>query len=391
MKKIAMFIAAAAMVATASAEPRTVITASKAQDNIYVGVNAGALTTVKGDYAFKQFLPEFGIRVGKNFTTVLGVAVEGNAVFNTFGNEGLRNMSKTIVQSVNVYGLATANLSNLFAGYNGQPRAFEVIAVGGFGYGWGFRVSNTDPKNTSYYLTKVGVDFAYNFGSDKQWQVYLEPTMNWRLSDTDKPDFIQYNINNSLVGLKAGVNYKFGCSNGTHNFAKEQLRDQSEIDALNAKINAARAEADAAKASAAAKDAQIAQLKKALADCEAKPAVVKKETKTEAYMPPVVFQVGKSVIDKNQQQTVDLIAKYMKKNANAKLEISGYASPEGDAAKNQALSEARANAVKTMLVNKYKIAADRITTVGKGVMVGEGADDIEAEFKRIALFKDLSK
>jgi outer membrane protein OmpA-like peptidoglycan-associated protein len=108
-------------------------------------------------------------------------------------------------------------------------------------------------------------------------------------------------------------------------------------------------------------------------------------------MPPVVYQVGKSVIDKNQQQTVDLIAKYMKKNKDAKLEISGYASPEGDAAKNQALSEARANAVKTMLVNKYKIAADRITTVGKGVMTGEGSDDIEAEFKRIALFKDLSK
>ena len=388
MKKIAMFIAAAAMVATASAEPRTVITASKAQDNIYVGVNGGALTSVKDNKfgltkAFNTFVPNAGIRVGKNFTTVLGAAVEGTAYFST--NRAYN--TKTFVQAVDVYGLATANLMNLFAGYNGQPRAFEIIAVGGFGHQWGFGFG----QNVSSLVSKVGADFAYNFGSDKQWQVYLEPTMNWALYNTGKADFIQYDINAAGLALKAGVNYKFKTSNGTHNFAIEQLRDQQEIDDLNAKINAARAEADAAKAAAAAKDAQISQLKKALADCEAKPAVVKKETKTEAYMPPVVFQVGKSVIDKNQQQTVDLIAKYMKKNTNAKLEISGFASPEGDAAKNQALSEARANAVKDMLVKKYKISADRITTVGKGVMVGEGADDIEAEFKRIALFKDLSK
>ena len=386
-----MFFAAAAMVATASAEPRTVITASKAQDNIYVGVNAGALTSVKDNLlddkkAFSTFVPEFGIRVGKNFTTVLGVAIEGDATFST--NRSYN--SKTFIQTVDVYGLATANLMNLFGGYKGQPRAFEIIAVGGFGYQWVFRPAGKS-ENVSRYVSKVGVDFAYNFGSDKQWQVYLEPTMNWALDNTGKADFIQYDINNAGLALKAGVNYKFKTSNGTHNFAIEQLRDQQEIDGLNAKINAARAEADAAKAAAAAKDAQIAQLKKALADCEAKPAVVKKETKTEAYMPPVVFQVGKSVVDKNQQQTVDLIAKYMKKNKDSKLEISGYASPEGDAAKNQALSEARANAVKNMLVNKYKIAADRISTVGKGVMAGEGSDDIEPEFKRIALFKDLSK
>lgn len=386
MKKIAMFFAAAAMVATASAEPRTVVTASKAQDNIYVGVNGGAITAVKGETSFKTFSPNFGIRVGKNFTTVLGLAVEGTAYFST---NRVYN-GKTFIQGVDVYGLATANLNNLFAGYKGQPRAFEIIAVGGFGYQWLFRPAGA-PINASGYVSKIGADFALNFGSDKQWQVYLEPTMNWALYNTGKADFIQYDINAAGLALKAGVNYKFKTSNGTHNFAIEQLRDQQEIDDLNAKINAARAEADAAKAAAAAKDAQISQLKKALADCEAKPAVVKKETKTEAYMPPVVFQVGKSVIDKNQQQTVDLIAKYMKKNKDSKLEISGFASPEGDAAKNQALSEARANAVKSMLVNKYKIAADRISTVGKGVMVGEGSDDIEPEFKRIALFKDLSK
>ena len=43
MKKIAMFIAAAAIAVSASAQPRTTITANKAGDNIYVGINGGAI------------------------------------------------------------------------------------------------------------------------------------------------------------------------------------------------------------------------------------------------------------------------------------------------------------------------------------------------------------
>ncbi len=74
MKKIAMFIAAAAIAVSASAQ-RTVVTASKAGDNIYVGVNGGATTWLKGDNSFSAFQPEFGIRVGKNFTTAFGVAL----------------------------------------------------------------------------------------------------------------------------------------------------------------------------------------------------------------------------------------------------------------------------------------------------------------------------
>ena len=49
------------------------------------------------------------------------------------------------------------------------------------------------------------------------------------------------------------------------------------------------------------------------------------------------------------------------------MTISGYASPEGNADFNQKLSEKRAKAVKKILVDKYGINADRITTEGKGV------------------------
>ena len=152
MKKIAMFIAAAAIAVSASAQ-RTVITSSKAGDNIYVGVNGGATTSLVGDDAFSAFQPEFGIRVGKNFTTVLGVALDLGAQMNAH-KSGCVYSNKTFFNGVEANLLGTANLMNLFAGYKGEPRAFEIIALGGFGWGHAF------PSDVDCVNTKLALDFA---------------------------------------------------------------------------------------------------------------------------------------------------------------------------------------------------------------------------------------
>ena len=47
--------------------------------------------------------------------------------------------------------------------------------------------------------------------------------------------------------------------------------------------------------------------------------------------------------------------------------IKGYASPEGSAKVNARVAKARAEAVKTMLVQTYKISASRISAEGQGV------------------------
>ncbi|MCI6504232.1 MAG: OmpA family protein [Prevotella sp.] len=379
MKKIAMFIAAAAMAVSANAQ-KTVVTASKAGDNIYVGVNGGATTVFTGDNAFSAFQPNFGIRVGKNFTTVFGVALDLGSQMNAHKSDcpaGLGN--KTFFNNVEANLLGTANLMNLFAGYKGEPRTFEVIALGGFGWTHDF------PSDYDRVNTKLALDFAYNFGGAKQWQAYVEPAITYRSAAA--VNNFKYNLRDADFSLKAGVNYKFGCSNGKHNFAIEQLRDQSEIDGLNAKINSLRSDVDAAKAAAAAKDAKIAELQKALTDCQNKPAPVV-EKKAANLQPSVVFAQGKSVVQKSQLANIEMIAKYMQNNKGSKVKISGYASPEGSKEFNQKLSEKRAEAVKTILVKKYKIAADRIETEGLGA-----TDKLfdQVEFNRVALFNDTTK
>ncbi|MBQ4291728.1 MAG: OmpA family protein, partial [Muribaculaceae bacterium] len=61
--------------------------------------------------------------------------------------------------------------------------------------------------------------------------------------------------------------------------------------------------------------------------------------------------------------------------------IKGYASPEGSKEINDKLSKDRAAAVKNLLVNKYKIAADRIATQGCGV--GDVFD--QPEWNRVSI------
>ena len=384
MKKIAMVIAAAAMAVSANAQ-KTTITAHEAFDNIYIGVNAGADTKAKGDDSFSKFNPTFGLRVGKNFTSVFGLVFDAQAYFNTKSNS-------VLVKSFDVDLLGSANLMNAFSGYKGEPRCFEISLLGGFGY------THANGANVRNGIdSRIGANFALNLGKAKAWQVYIEPTMTWQLANYGRGNQyydeirMKYNVNNAYIGLRAGVNYKFKTSNGTHNFAIEQVRDQKEIDDLNAKINALRNENAALKnrceSDMAAKDAEIAQLQKALSDCENKPAPVV-ETKVANLQPSVVFSVGSSKVENSQLANIELIANYMKANKDAKVKISGYASPEGSKELNQKLSEARANNVKSILVNKYKIAASRIEAEGLGA-----TDKLfdQVEFNRVALFNDVTK
>ncbi len=390
MKKIAMFIAAAAIAVSASAQ-KTAVTASKALDNVYVGAALGAQTKAskQNQGAFSAFNPNVTLIVGKNFTPVFGLRAEGVARFNVHSTEdacGWVNRipgSKKVVSGLDVNLLGTFNLNNLFAGYKGEPRKLEFIALYGFGWSHGFYGNHTNGINS-----KAGLDIALNLGAKKQWQLFLEPSITYLMQgygSWEGATPFAYNLNRANLDLKAGIIYKLPTSNGTHNFAIEQLRDQAEIDALNAQINGLRGDLDAANNANAQKDAQIAQLKKALADCENKPVV---EAKAANLQPSVIFRQGKSVIDKAQEANVEMIARYMKNNKDAKVKISGYASPEGNAELNQKLSEARAAAVKDMLVKKYKIAADRLETEGLGA-----TDKLfdEVEFNRVALFNDTTK
>lgn len=381
MKKLALIFAATAIAATVTAQT---VTESKTTDNIYVGINVGLATKTTHNAWLKNMYPNFGVRIGRNLTPVFGLAIESNMYFKN--TNGYTN--GTFVNVLNTSLLGTVNLSNWFGGYKGEPRTFEVSALYGLGWGHYFGNDKADfPYAKSNIMTsKAGIDLAFNLGKKKSWQLYVEPAMVWGLGG-DGYNGIHYNVDKSAFQLNVGLIYKFKNSNGTHNFTIAQVRDQNEIDGLNAQINSLRGTVNDKDAQLAAKDKQIADLQKALDDCNKTPKVVKSVTATN-LQPTVIFRQGKSSVDAAQYASIELIAQYMKNHKDAKVEIKGYASPEGSKELNQKLSEARANAVKDILVKKYKISADRLTAIGLGA-----TDKLfeQVEFNRVATFNDNTK
>jgi OmpA-OmpF porin, OOP family len=376
MKKTIILLAAAIAVASASAQT---VVESKTFDNLYIGLNGGLSALPTYTSVFKNLNPTAGLRIGRYFTPVFGLAMDGIAYFDnaTFENTG------TTIRIINANALGTVNFLNWFAGYNGTPRVFEVVGIAGIGDYHLFGSKFEGYRN--YISSKVGVDFNFNLGKARSWQINVEPSLTYLLNADGKSNPFKYNINNSWFGLSAGFTYKFSNSNGTHNFTIAQLRDQAEVDGLNAKINELRDAANANNQQIANDKKTINNLKNELeAAKKVKPEVI---INRQTLQPTVIFQQGKSVIDPAQYASVAMIAKYMQNHKDAKILIKGYASPEGSIEINQKLSDTRAEAVKSALVNRYKIDANRLTTKGMGV-----TDKLfdEVDFNRVATFDDTT-
>ena len=398
MKKLFLALAAAVLTVSVSAQEKEVVTAHKTFDNWYLGINAGAATPMQewGDAGFmKGMAPSVGLRLGKNITTSFGLAVDGNAYFES-NDKSLMN-ARTFIDAINVDALGTLNLSNFFGGYLGKPRRVELIALGGFGWTHQFGLSRANGFNS-----KAALDLAFNLGANRAVQFYLEPAVVFGLWDNGRMgnalsrhgSNFKFDSRSGLFQLNLGLNFKFGTSNGTKNFAFARLRDQGEIDDLNARINELRDESDSKDRRIARDLRRIAELEDSLeAAKKVKAPVVNKVTKVvtvnnNVLQPTVIFGQGKSSVDAAQMASVAMIAKYMKNHPESKILIKGYASPEGNPELNQKLSVARAQSVKDALVSRYGIAASRLTIQGMGA-----TDELfdELDFNRVATFTDTTK
>ena len=366
MKKLVLMLAAASMAASVSAQT---VAESKTFDNIYVGINGGVATKTTGHKWLSDLDPNAGLRIGRYFTPVFGLAIEGNAYFSNkpWGSTG------TVVRATNASLLGTVNLSNWFGGYKGEPRTFEVSAL--YGLGWMHVFTNNKAfetatsENRNRMTSKAALDFAFNFGSAKQFQFYVEPSINFAFlgkshshnvavtpAGLTYPEYNvnygykataqagqpAYNINNSFVQLNAGLVYKFANSNGTHNFTIVTPRDQAEIDALNAQINELR---------------------------NRKPEVITKEVVKEvpsvkvkelsvSDLVFVTFAQGKSNLTREAKAALNNVKE------GSHVQVVGTASPEGSKEINDRLSQARADVVANYLKSRGVNIDD---ATGKGV------------------------
>ncbi len=366
MKKIILF-AALAMGAVAS-QAQTTVAGSKFFDNWSFTLKGGMVSPMENVGFFKAARGIAGAELRKQITPIFGLGVEGEWSVNTSSWTGLKSANTFDHQYVGVFG--TFNFMNAFAGYTGAPRVFELEAVAGTGWLHAY-YPHTVAEDGNSWATKVGLNFNFNLGEAKAWTISLKPAILWNMNHHGIESNVlgyaaNYDSNNAVVELEAGVTYHFGNSNGTHHFTLVRPYDQAEVDALNAQINALRADLDACGVNNAALLAQIADLQAQLDACNRRPAAVEKVVKDLNNIRYVFFNISSAVIQPNQQPNVAMVADAMKDN-KATVTVDGYASKDGSLAFNEKLAQRRADAVKKELVNRYGIAADRINAQGKGI------------------------
>ena len=338
MKKSIILLAMVLGAFTAKAQ--SVVEGTKFADNWSVEVNAGAITPLTHSAFFKNARPAFGVGLSKQLTPVFGLGFQGMGYINT-------TPSKTAFDASDVSLLGKVNLMNLFAGYNGTPRLFEVEAVAGAGW---------------------LLNLNFNLGESKAWTLGLKPAIVYDMQGDFNQAKSRFNANNAAFELTAGLTYHFKSSTGNRYFTEVRVYNQGEIDDLNASINALRGQVNNKDGELNSANQKISGLQQELEECRTKVVPVETVVKT-ARVPEsiITFRQGKSSVDASQLPNVERVASYLKKYADAKVVIKGYASPEGSAEVNARIAAARAEAVKTILVNKYKINASRITAEGQGV------------------------
>ena len=351
MKKVSFLVAAFA-VSALSVNAQKAYEGTRFLDNWYVGVKGGVTTPTAHSAFWPNMRAETGIELGKQITPVLGVSFEGLTGINT-------SFSKTAFDDLNL-------------GVLGK--------IAGFGWGHDF-VNSSMGADRSYMVSRFGASFNFNLGEKKAWAVNVRPAIVYRM-DGDRAQ--QLNVNKSKIEILAGVTYRFASSNGKHYMTIQKPYNQAEVNSLNEAINALRAENARKDEALGAKDAENARLEKELTDLRNAPKQVEtiiQNTHSKSLESVVTFRQGKTTISTDQIPNVERIATYMKNNPKSTVSIKGYASPEGSAEVNARVAKQRAEAVKNMLISKYKISASRITAEGQGV----GAMFSEPDWNRVSI------
>lgn len=358
MKKILSLILLSSAAIGAGAQA---VESNRFFDNWSFGLMGGAAIPTRGSY-LNDARAVAGAELTKQITPAFGVGVQSVAGINTTG-------TYTAIDNVNTTLLAKVNLSNWFGGYKGKPRTFETEAAAGVGFNHFFGNKNCTRKPSGNdFTTKLGLNFNFNLGKEKAWTLALKPAIIYGLEGAKQTSQAQFNINRSAVELAAGVTYHFRSSNGKRYFTKVKPYNQSEVDGLNAKVNDLRKMVVNRDSQIRKRESDIRWLQQQLNDERNRKPIVETRVNTRQTMESVVtFRQGKSVVDASQQPNVERIATYLRNHRNATVVIKGYASPEGSAELNARLALARAEAVKSLLVNKYHINASRITAEGQGV------------------------
>lgn len=299
----------------------------KWSDNIFISVGGGIHAI--NDDGFNKLAPHFSISVGKLITPTWGVRAQVNGITQHLCMQDIKYYEHNkhyIGGNID----AMVNLSTLFAGAN-PSRFFEVYGFAGpmisvaksqdvrqVYDGANGNLQSTELIGDNSLKARIGASagLGLKFNINSKWAIDVEargaiaPSIFGNISDHRKAE--------GTGMLTAGVSYIFGGKK----FAKVEDR-VIEKEVIKEVVR------------------------------EVPKEVVKeviKEVPSAAEV-AIFFKIGKSKISPEGMVNIQLMAKAIKANPNAKYKIAGFADKAtGSASLNQTLSEKRAQAVYDALV-----------------------------------------
>ena len=340
----------------------------------YIQLQGGGQYTL-GESSFGDlFSPNVQAALGYQFDDVLGVRLSVNA-WQSKGASEYEAINKTftwkwkyVAPTIDL----TANLSNLFCGYN-PDRFFNLSLFAGVGANFGFSndeaydaqqaiaaihqplVVNGQTHNTPLSLywdgsaarlvAKAGL--VADFRLSDQLSLGLEVNANtlndhYNSKPANNPDWYF----NGLVGLKI-------------NLGKTKKAWEPGMEHYHGLFNRTQVVERVVE--------NVVEVEKIVEKPVYIDKIIEVEKKPEPMRRDVFFTINSSRIDPSETVKLDEIAAYLRLNPDAKVTITGYADKgTGNARINERLGKNRAKVVTDRLVRDYRIDRSRIITDSKG-------------------------
>lgn len=302
------------------------------------------LTPHFGLHLGKWFSPGLGLRLGDGGYQIKGLTQNGShSTGEVF--DASKSLSRQKFNFYHVYGDMLFNLSNLFGGYS-ATRFYTISPY--IGAGWMF--TNNVPKQRE-------VSANLGFYNTFRLAEALDLTLDIRGSMVnDRFDGeVGGRKEEGALSTMIGLTYKFKKRGWDRNKTIVISYDEEELNALRRKVNELAASNEA--------------LSRQLAEAGGKSmtnVVVNKKVLAAPIL--VTFPIGSSAVSNETRVNLGFFAKVIKDGDQDEVyRITGYADKgTGTAEINQRLSIARAEAIKSVLVNEFGVPARQLTTVAAG-------------------------
>lgn len=195
------------------------------------------------------------VELRKQLTPIIGLGLEADGYYRM--QRDARKDPRTIVGT-----MFHINIMNLFGGYRGRPRIFELEA--GVMPAWGHLYRGSQYSifhDENYFTTKYELDLCFNMGRNRAWALSLRPAWVFDVKsyppNLSSPEVLYdgYTMRKSDLQLFLGLTYRFRNHDGRHSFTYAQpQRDVEEVERLNEIVNYLRSDVDD-------RDAQIKAIK----------------------------------------------------------------------------------------------------------------------------------